>query len=180
MLILEDPRVSSPGLSFLLWTIHRFGETGFLDYWRALLPNVLTIAGGWSEAYNLFLAGEAPMVVSFSTDTAYSVMANGSTRYGVLLLDNQGYRTIYLMGVVRGSDQTALGAALIDLVLSTSIQELIPTTEWMFPANPEALLPIAFYQHAVVPPRAVMLPVDEIDAQLERWLSSWARAIFSG
>jgi thiamine transport system substrate-binding protein len=180
MLILEDPRISSPGLSFLLWTIHRFGDPGYLQYWDDLLPNVLTIAGGWSEAYNLFLAGEAPMVVSFSTDTAYSVIAADSTRYRVLLLDNQGYRTLYLMGVVRDSPRPILARALIDLVLSVPIQELIPTTEWMFPAHPDALLPIPFYQYAVVPPQPVMLDPEFVDQNLDRWLREWARAIFTG
>ena len=180
MLILEDPRVSSPGLSFLLWTIHQFGDPGYLDYWRRLLPNVLTIVGGWSQAYSLFLAGEAPMVVSFSTDTAYSVIANGTTRYRVLLLNNQGYRNIYLMGVVRGTAHLSLAFALVDLVLSVPIQESLATTEWMFPANPDALLPIPFYQHAVVPPLPVMLAPSDVQENLERWLSEWARVIQSG
>ncbi|UCF10238.1 MAG: thiamine ABC transporter substrate-binding protein, partial [Candidatus Bipolaricaulota bacterium] len=177
MLILEDPRVSSPGLSFLLWTIAEYGDPGYLDYWERLLPNVLTIAGGWSAAYNIFLSGEAPIVVSFSTDTAYSVIANESLRYRVLLLNNAGYRTVYLMGVVRGGDRPALARALLEIVLSLPIQETIPTTEWMFPAHPEALLPIPFYQHAVVPPRAVMLPAETVDANLDRWLSEWSRAV---
>jgi len=179
-LILEDPRISSPGLSFLLWTIHRFGDPGYLDYWRLLLPNVLTIVGGWSEAYNLFLAGEAPIVVSFSTDTAYSVITGGGTRYRVLLLDNQGYRNVYLAGVVRGTAHPMLARALLDLLLSLEIQETIPTTEWMFPARADALLPIPFYQHAVTPPSPVRLSSDLIGAHLDRWLAEWARLIVGG
>jgi len=177
MLILEDPRTSSPGLSFLLWTIHRFGEPGYLDYWRELLPNVLTITVGWSEAYDLFLAGEAPIVLSFSTDTAYSVIEHGSLRYRIMLLDNQGYRNIYLMGVVRRTAQEELAKELVNFVLSPAVQERIPTTEWMFPANPEALLPVLWYQHAVVPPQSVMISPEEVGENLERWLREWARVV---
>jgi len=179
-LILEDPRTSSPGLSFLLWTIHRFGDPGYLDYWRRLLPNVLTIAGGWSEAYDLFLAGEAPVVLSFSTDTAYSVIEGGSARYKVMLLDNQGYRNIYLMGIVRGTGEIELAKEFLDFILSPEVQERIPTTEWMFPANPEALLPVQFYQYAVVPPQPVMLSPEEVGENLERWLREWARTVVGG
>jgi thiamine transport system substrate-binding protein len=177
MLILEDPRTSSPGLSFLLWTIHRFGDPGYLDYWRKLLPNVLTVAGGWSEAYGLFLAGEAPIVLSFSTDTAYSVIEGGSARYKIMLLNNQGYRNIYLMGVVRGTELEGLAKKFLNFVLSPAVQEKIPTTEWMFPANPEALLPVEFYQYAVVPPQSVMVTPEEVGMNLDRWLREWARVI---
>jgi len=180
MLILEDPRTSSPGLSFLLWTIHQFGDPGYLDYWERLLPNVLTIAGGWSEAYDLFLAGEGPIVLSFSTDTAYSVIEGGSARYKVMLLNNQGYRNIYLMGIVRGTDKIELAKEFLNFVLSPEVQERIPTTEWMFPANPEALLPVEFYQYAVVPPQPVMLSPEEVGENLERWLREWARTVVGG
>ncbi|MEA1870590.1 MAG: thiamine ABC transporter substrate-binding protein [Candidatus Bipolaricaulota bacterium] len=180
MLILEDPRTSSPGLSFLLWTIHRFGDPGYLDYWRKLLPNVLTVAGGWSEAYGLFLAGEAPIVLSFSTDTAYSVIEGGSARYKIMLLNNQGYRNIYLMGVVRGTELEGLAKKFLNFVLSPAVQEKIPTTEWMFPANPEALLPVEFYQYAVVPPQSVMVAPEEVGKNLDRWLREWARVIVGG
>jgi thiamine transport system substrate-binding protein len=180
MLILEDPRTSSPGLSFLLWTIHQFGEPGYLDYWRALLPNILTIAGGWSEAYDLFLAGEGPIVLSFSTDTAYSVIETGSARYKVMLLNNQGYRNIYLMGIVRGTAQAGLAKEFLNFILSPAVQEKIPTTEWMFPANREALLPVEFYQYAVVPPWPVMLSPEEVGRNLDRWLREWSGIIAGG
>jgi len=179
-LILEDPRTSSPGLSFLLWTIIQFGDPGYLDFWRALMPNVLTIAGGWGEAYDLYLAGEAPMVVSFSTDTAYSVIAGGDAHHRVMLLENQGYRNVYFMGIVEGTEHRELAAGFIDLVLSAEIQELIPTTEWMFPANREALLPVQFYQHAVTPPDAAMMDPSEVAENLDRWLREWSAVVIGG
>jgi len=180
MLILEDPRTSSVGLAFLLWTIHQYGDPGYLDYWRKLLPNVLTITQGWSAAYDLFLAREAPIVVSFSTDTAYSVIEEGSARYKVMLLNSQGYRSIYLMGIVKGTKQQGLCKELLDFVLSPEVQERISTTEWMFPANRKTLLPVLFYQNAVFPPDPVMVPSERIGENLDRWLLEWAGIIVGG
>lgn len=179
-IILEDPRTSAPGLSFLLWTIHEYGDPGYLDYWRKLTPNVLTVAGGWGEAYDLFLGGEGPIVLSFSTDTAYSVIDHGSARHKVMLLNNQGYRNIYYMGAIRGTDHLELATAFLDLVLSPEIQELIPTTEWMFPANPAALLPVSFYQYAVTPPQPVMVAPEDVLKHLDHWLREWAAVILGG
>ncbi|MBS3825739.1 thiamine ABC transporter substrate-binding protein [Candidatus Bipolaricaulota bacterium] len=175
-LILEDPRTSSPGYSFLLWTIHHYGEE-YLDYWKRLMPSVLTVAGGWGEAYEMFLNGEAPLVVSFSTDTAYSVIVEGDANQKVLLLNNEGYSNIYAAGIVKASDQKEWGKKFLNLLLSPKIGEKIPTTEWMFPANREARLPIKFYQHAVKPPKAAEVPLSLIKENEERWLREWSRVI---
>lgn len=180
MLILEDPRTSSVGLAFLLWTIHQYGDSGYLDYWRKLLPNVLTITQGWSAAYDLFLAGEAPIVASFSTDTAYSVIEEGSARYRVMLLNSQGYRNIYLMGIVQGTEQEELSKELLNFVLSLEVQEKILTTEWVFPANRATLLPVPFYQNAVFPPDPVMIPPEQVGENLDRWLREWATVVVGG
>ena len=179
-IVLEDPRTSSPGLSFLLWTIAHFGEERWLDFWRALFPNVLTVTKGWSEAYDMFLAGEAPIVLSYSTDTAYSYIAEGSLRYRVVTPDGEAYRQVEGMGIVAGTDQSELAHAFLDLVLSKEIQELIPTSQWMFPVSFEAELPEDFARYAVVPAHPVSLPPDYVAQHLEEWLSEWQRLLVGG
>lgn len=71
MLVVPDPRVSSPGLAFLLATIDRFGEDGrytWRDYWSDLRGNDVAIAADWGAAYyGAFSAtggGTRPLVVS--------------------------------------------------------------------------------------------------------------------
>lgn len=177
-IILIDPRTSSPGLSFLLWTIAHYGE-GWLDYWRKLIPNVLTITKGWSEAYDLFLAGEAPLVLSYSTDTAYSYIEHGSLRYRVIAPDGEAYRQVEGMGIVRGTDEPELAHAFLNLVLSVEIQELIPTTQWMFPVNAKAKLP-AGYEYAVIPEKPVSLDPELVGEKLEEWLELWQRLLIGG
>jgi len=176
-LLLMDPRTSSPGLSFLLWTIEELGQDNYLDFWRQLLPNILTITPGWSEAFGLFSQGEAPMMVSFSTDHAFDVIVNGQDNIRVLLLDNAGYRTIFGAGVVDTSDQPALAKQFVNFLLSQRVQALLPTTEWMFPANPRALLPVTFAQNAVRPPRALSLDAAVVGQNLDRWLKAWSNLI---
>jgi thiamine transport system substrate-binding protein len=177
-IILTDPRTSSPGLSFLLWTVAHYGE-GWLDYWRKLIPNVLTITKGWSEAYDMFLAGEAPIVLSYSTDTAYSYIEHGSLRYRVITPDGEAYRQVEGMGIVRGTDEPELAHAFLNLVLSVEIQELIPTTQWMFPVNAKAKLP-AGYEYAVIPEKPVSLDPELVGAKLEEWLELWQRLLIGG
>lgn len=72
-LIVENPISSSTGAAFLLWTVAVYGEDGFDDFWRELKPTIHSVQAGWDTAYDAFLNGEAPMVVSYGLDTAYSV-----------------------------------------------------------------------------------------------------------
>ncbi len=176
-LICEDPRTSSTGFSFLLWTIAKFGEDGYLEFWRKLDPTILTITSGWSEAWTLLTHGEAPLMVSYSTDTAYAAMYEDEIRYLAYAPDGEGYRTVYGIGIVRGTKHLLLAREFVNFLLSTGIQELLPKTEIMFPINPHAVLPAAFHKYAIVPEKAMSLPLSLVGEKAEEWLSDWARVM---
>lgn len=176
-LILEDPRTSGPGLSFLLWTISRFGENGYLSYWQKLMPNVLTVTSGWDAAFNLFSKGEAPMMVSFTTDHAYDVIASNSQNIHVQLLDGEGYQTIFGMGVVKGTKHPKLARELLNVVLSPEVQSKLPETEWMIPANRQAQQPKAFERYTVVPHNPVRIPTGRVESNLSSWINEWVNKV---
>ncbi len=44
--VVQNPATSSPGMAFLLATIGRFGEDGYLEFWKKLKNNDVIIAGG--------------------------------------------------------------------------------------------------------------------------------------
>ena len=176
-IITIDPRTSSVGHAFLMWTIHQYGEEGFADYWKRLSPNLLTIAGGWSAAYKMFTNGDAPIVVSYATDTAYAVMEGKGPIYGVLPLEDAGYRQIEGVGIVRTSRNVDLAHAFVNYLLSPEVQALIPTTNWMYPANPKAKLPAEWEKYAKPPKKSVRIASDEMSEREARWLRAWAMAV---
>ena len=61
-------------MGLLLWIKSVYGDKA-IDYWRELQPKILTVTKGWSEAYALFLDGEADMVLSYTTSPAYHLIA---------------------------------------------------------------------------------------------------------
>ncbi|MGI9317640.1 MAG: thiamine ABC transporter substrate-binding protein, partial [bacterium] len=65
-IVIQDPRSSTTGLGFLLWVKALYGEEA-AQTWNRLAPKVLTVTKGWSEAYGMFLDGEADMVLSYTT-----------------------------------------------------------------------------------------------------------------
>lgn len=171
-IILQDPRTSGTGQAFLLWTIAHFGDD-WPDFWRALVPNTLTITRGWSEAFAMFEAGEAPIMLSFAASPAYTYLVEGSQRYRAVALNGEAARYIEGMGIVRTSEKPELAHALLDIILSREIQELIPTSQWMFPVHREAELPEGFADVALQPERAIFLDPAYVAENLETWLNTW-------
>jgi thiamine transport system substrate-binding protein len=176
-LILMDPRTSSPGLGFLHWTVSRYGED-YLDYWRRLKPSLLTVTDGWDTGYGLFTSGEAPMVLSYTTSPAYHVEYEDTDRYEALIFEEGHYRQIEGAGILKGTDDIEAAKLFIDFLLSPEVQQLLPLTNWMYPAVSGTELPQS-YAFAPVPPAAVQLTPEEtsegLDSRLEAWVEVMSR-----
>ena len=172
-ILLEDPRTSSPGLGFLLWTIAAYGEK-YLDYWQRLAPNILTIAEGWDAAYGMFTAGEAPLVLSYTTSPAYHVEAEKTTRYQAAMFPEGHYAQVEGLGVVRNARHADLARKFVDFALSEAFQKEIPLTNWMYPVIPATTLPES-YKYAPRPERSLALDAGTIAANQQRWITAWAR-----
>jgi thiamine transport system substrate-binding protein len=171
-IILEDPRTSSPGVSFLLWTIAAFGEDHYLDYWKQLKPSILTITDGWDSAYGMFTSGEAPIVLSYATSPAYHVEVEKSTRYLAAPMEEGFYRQIEGMGIVKGAKHRASAEKFIDFMLTVEFQKEIPLTQWVFPINPNVQLPESF-QYAAKSEKFLTIAPELIDQNYDKWLKAW-------
>ncbi|MBI9106892.1 MAG: thiamine ABC transporter substrate-binding protein [Spirochaetales bacterium] len=173
-LILMDPRTSGPGLGFLLWTISVYGDD-FPAYWERLAPSILTITDGWDSGYGLYTAGEAPMVLSYTTSPPYHVEYEKTDRYKAVLFDEGNYMHIEAMAIVKDAPHRKAAEMFIDYMLTEDFQSAIPLTNFMMPVNPEIELPESF-SYAPVSEKPLLLPTAEIDANLENWLQSWLEA----
>jgi thiamine transport system substrate-binding protein len=175
-IIIENPQTSSPGQVFLLTTIALFGEKGYLDYWRGLKKNILTIAPGWDEAYGIYTNGEAPIVLSYGTSPVYHLLHDHTERYQPLVLDDAAYAQIEGMGVVKGSRNNKLARVLADYVLEPEFQTLIPENQYMYPIRQDIKLPPSFRIAAHVK-KLLNLPSERVADNLERWLNQWEKVI---
>lgn len=142
-IILMDPRTSTPGLGFVAWTVAVFGED-YLDYWRALKPNILTMAPSWSSGYGLFTTGEAPLVVSYTTSPAYHVEYGEGDRFKALIFPEGHSLQIEGAALVKDAPNAEGGRRFLDFLISRQAQEVLPLTQWMYPVNPEVELPPSY------------------------------------
>jgi len=142
-LVIMDPRTSAPGLGFAAWTKAVYGSD-YLAYWKRLAPSILTMSHSWSAGYGLFTAGEAPLVVSYTTSMAYHIRYDKTDRYQALLFPEGHMIALEGMGVVKNAPHRAGAQAFIDFMLSEKAQEVLPETQWMYPANARVMLPESF------------------------------------
>ncbi|HZT19935.1 MAG TPA: thiamine ABC transporter substrate binding subunit [Dongiaceae bacterium] len=173
-ILIEDPRSSTPGLGLLLWIKQVYGD-GAAEVWRKLKPRILTVSKSWDEAYGLFLKGEAPMVLSYTTSPAYHVIEEKKTQYAADEFPEGHYLQVEVAGLTAHAPHPALGRKFLQFMLSTRFQDIIPETNWMYPAAPTSTpLPAAFPR---LPGKTLLIPSDEVARHRKAWIDEWLAAM---
>ncbi|MDC7235673.1 MAG: thiamine ABC transporter substrate binding subunit [Spirochaetales bacterium] len=170
-LVLMDPRTSSPGMGFLLWTRAVYGED-YLEYWNRLAPSVLTVTESWSNGYGLFTSGEAPLVLSYSTSPVYHKMWEETDRFKALEFKEGNYLQVEGAGVIKGAAHPEAARQFIDYMLSEEGQAIIAVNNIMMPAVGATQLPEAF-DMAFISEKPLLLDKEEIAAGEKDWVQSW-------
>ncbi|WP_232364254.1 thiamine ABC transporter substrate-binding protein [Desulforapulum autotrophicum] len=181
LVVVENPATSSPGLAFLLATVARFGQTGYLDFWKGMKQNQVMITSGWKEAYwGQFTAaskGTRPVVVSYASSPAaevyYAKNPMDKAPTGVMVDNGAAFRQVEFAGILKGTKKLELAGKLMDFLVSKTFQEDIPLQMFVFPANKEAVLPDVFKKHAVITDQPARLDYDIISKNRESWIINW-------
>jgi thiamine transport system substrate-binding protein len=175
-ILIQDPRTSTPGLGLMLWMKKVYGEKAF-DAWKKLSPRIVTVSKGWSEAYGLFLKGEAPMVLSYTTSPAYHLIAEQDDRFAAAEFSEGHYLQIEVAGMLASSKQKPLAKKFLAFMTGETFQSIIPTTNWMYPATlPKSALPAGF-NDLVQPSNALLFDDTEVAAQRKNWVNEWLEAM---
>ncbi len=170
--LLSHPQSSTQGLGMLLWSISAFGENGYGHFWRSIKNNVHTITEDWDYAYSMFLSGEAPMVIGYSTTPLAFVELEKNNRYSSFFPEEGSFR--HFMGIAISSDSknTTLAKKYVDYSLSRDFQFYISTTLWLYPVNIRVNLPDSF--DGVSVPNNVMNDNTRVDkSKIDGWIDRW-------
>ncbi|MEM8691048.1 MAG: thiamine ABC transporter substrate binding subunit [Pseudomonadota bacterium] len=175
-IIIQDPRSSTPGLGLLLWVKAAYGDEA-PAIWEGLSDNIVTVTKGWSEAYGLFVDGEADMVLSYTTSPAYHLIAEDDDSKTAALFEEGHYMQIEVAGKLAGSDQPDLADRFLQFMVTDAFQGVIPTTNWMYPAvTPAQGLPDGF-ETLITPEKSLLLSADDAAAMREDALAEWLSAL---
>lgn len=175
-IIIEDPRTSSPGLGFLAWMRSVYGDKAG-EAWRKLAPKIVTMPQGWSEAYGLFLKGEADMVLSYTTSPAYHVAVEKNPNFKAATFAEGNYLAIEVAAAVKSSDDPELAKKFLGFMISDAFQSAIPEGNWMYPAvEPAGGLPASF-KDLTKPATSIYLAPTEVEANRRAWTDEWLAAM---
>lgn len=196
MLIVENPKFSSPGLGFLLWTIAVYGDPqiefdGLLKKdWRNWWKNAnksITITKSWGDAFDIFFTESEgkPIMVSYGTSPAYGYCqwADDSTSAVVTYEDDQpnAWLQIEGIGLVKNAPHKDNGKQFIDWFLGKDLQSILPEHQWMYPANTKAEISECFSSAAIAPDEVNrlndLITPTMLKDHLTWWQDEWEQAI---
>ena len=121
-IVIQDPRTSTPGLGLLTWMKALYGDKAG-DEWKKLNKKIISVTKGWTDAYyNFFMAGEADMVLSYTTSPAAHIMFE--ERYDILAttFEEGNYITIEFAGILNNSKNKDLANRFLSFILSEEFQ----------------------------------------------------------
>ncbi|SIT54368.1 thiamin transporter subunit; periplasmic-binding component of ABC superfamily [Mesorhizobium prunaredense] len=171
-IVIQDPRTSTPGLGLLLWVRSVYGEKA-PEAWAKLKAKVLTVTPGWSEAYGLFTKGEAPMVLSYTTSPAYHMVAENTERYQAASFEEGAYLQIEVAGITKSGAKNPLAKQFLTFMTGPKFQDVIPETNWMFPAGKTEKPLHPAFDKLVKPTKTLLFSPEEVAANRKAWVDEW-------
>ena len=172
--IYQDPRTSTPGQGLMLWMKSIYGDKAPAA-WAELAKKTVTVTKGWSEAYGMFLDGEADMVLSYTTSPAYHLIAENKPQYQAAAFEEGHYRQVEVAAKLKSAKQEKLADQFLQFMVSPAFQQEIPTGNWMYPVI-DTPLPKGFEQMITVA-KPLAFSSDEVAANRKGWIREWLQAV---
>jgi thiamine transport system substrate-binding protein len=184
--VVQNPATSSPGLAFLMATVARYGDPGYLEYWQSLVDNDVLVVNDWETAYYQEFTGSAgrgprPIVVSYGSSPPFEVLYAESPITEPPTAAVTGalscFRQIEFVGILAGTENRDLAELWVDFMLSLPFQEDLPLNMFVFPVNRDAVLQKEFVDFLAVPDEPALLDSARIADNRERWIREWTEAV---
>ncbi|HGY0993156.1 TPA: thiamine ABC transporter substrate binding subunit [Aeromonas salmonicida subsp. pectinolytica] len=172
--IYQDPRTSTPGQGLMLWMKSVYGDQAPAA-WTQLAKKTVTVTKGWSEAYGMFLDGEADMVLSYTSSPAYHLIAENKPQYQAAAFEEGHYRQVEVAAKLKSAKQGKLADQFLQFMISPTFQQEIPAGNWMYPVT-DAPLPKGFEQMITVS-KPLSFTSNEVAANRKNWIREWLQAV---
>lgn len=183
LLVMPNPGTSTPGLAFLLANIGGLGEQQAFEWWAKMRTNGVKITKGWSEAYYTEFTlngGSRPLMVGYASSPAaevfYSKGKLSTPNMGNLFLNGGVFRQVEGAAVLNHARQPELAAKLVQFLQSSSVQQTVSTSMWVYPAVKNTPLP-AVMSHSSAPKTHWSPNAKRIATNQNIWINRWIRTV---
>ncbi|WP_408623188.1 thiamine ABC transporter substrate binding subunit [Celerinatantimonas yamalensis] len=173
-IIYEDPRTSTPGLGLLLWVKAVYGDQA-PSAWKKLKEKTVTVTKSWDDAYGMFLKGEADMVLSYTTDSAYHEIEEHNNHFKAAAFKEGNYQQIEVAAIGAYARHVKLARQFLAFLITPKAQRVIALNNWMLPVRNDVPLPKPFAQ--IVHPHPLMIAPAEVAAHRQAWVRQWRDAV---
>ena len=175
-IIILDPRTSSIGRAMLYWSVAAFGRNGYGHFWRSIKENVFSIFDNQNDAYNAYLAGEAPMIIGMETTPIYHIQHDNTDKYKSTIPKEGGFKFIVGVGILNSSQHKYYARKFVDFLLSREFQEMITEEMWMKPVNKRIKLPVDYeILPQITKDYTNKLSTRQTRWQYNEWIAKWKR-----
>ena len=172
-IVIQDPRTSTPGLGLLTWMKALYGDNA-QDKWSQLNKKIISVTKGWTDAYyNFFMAGEADMVLSYSTSPAAHIMFEENYDISASTFKEGNYISVEFAGILNSSKNKQMANKFLDFMISDDFQKVIPGTNIMYPVT-DVEMPEAFNKLEI--PKLLQLDPKDINDNKDAWINEWLNA----
>ena len=172
-IVIQDPRTSTPGLGLLTWMKVLYGNDA-QNNWKKLNKKIISVTKGWTDAYyNFFIAGEADLVLSYSSSPAAHIMFEENNDISASTFEEGNYISIEFAGILKSSRNKEMANNFLSFMISDDFQSVIPSTNIMYPVT-NVSLPKAYNKLEI--PIAIQLDPKDINENKESWINEWLNA----
>ena len=172
-IVIQDPRTSTPGLGLLTWMKALYGDSA-QNKWSQLNKKIIAVTKGWTDAYyNFFMAGEADIVLSYSTSPAAHIMFEENYDISASTFKEGNYVSVEFAGILNSSKNKQMANKFLDFMISDDFQKVIPGTNIMYPVT-DVEMPEAFNKLEI--PKLLQLDPKDINDNKDAWINEWLNA----
>ena len=172
-IVIQDPRTSTPGLGLLTWMKALYGNDAQSN-WNKLNKKIIAVTKGWTDAYyNFFMAGEADIVLSYTSSPAAHIMFEENYDISASTFEEGNYLSIEFAGILKSSRNKKMANNFLNFMISDDFQSVIPSTNIMYPVT-NVELPEAYNKLEI--PKPLQLNPQDINDNKETWINEWLNA----
>ena len=172
-IVIQDPRTSTPGLGLLTWMKALYGDST-QNKWSQLNKKIIAVTKGWTDAYyNFFMAGEADIVLSYSTSPAAHIMFEENYDISASTFKEGNYISVEFAGILNSSRNKQMANKFLDFMITDDFQKVIPGTNIMYPVT-NVEMPEAFNKLEI--PKLLQLDPKDINDNKDAWINEWLNA----
>ena len=113
------------------------------------------------------------MVLSYTTSPAYHMIAEKTERYQAASFAEGHYLQVEVAGTTKTGSRNPLAAKFLAFIVSPSFQDIIPETNWMFPAAKTSKPLNPAFDKLVKPAKTLLFPPEEVEKNRKVWVDEW-------